>query len=156
MISTSSSSSGLPRNRFERYGGIRDAARQVSSEFAVAVAPILLTPEEARQVKPYYLGMLSGHVILRDDGGFFAAVLDRLRRRRARLTPVRRSRGLRILGLEAGLEARRRRGTVTSDRIARDYLEQAQARRIAVDARRAMTVADRLLDLYARLLGEKH
>jgi hypothetical protein len=63
---------------------------------------------------------------------------------------------------------------MTSDRIARDYLEQAQARRIAItafygneaedipaselfdeaDAERAIAIADCLLDLYARLLGE--
>jgi predicted nucleotidyltransferase len=72
---------GLPRKRFERYGGIRDVARQVSSEFAVDAAPILLTPEEAQRVKPYYLGMLSGHVLLYDADDFFAAVLTRLRRR---------------------------------------------------------------------------
>jgi hypothetical protein len=76
---------GLPRNRFERYGGLRDLARQVSDTFAQDVAPILLTPEEAEQVKPYYLGMLSGHVILYDRDGFFVAVLERLRRRLAEL-----------------------------------------------------------------------
>jgi uncharacterized protein len=76
---------GLRRNRFERYGGLRDVAREVSDEFAEAVAPILLTPEEAERVKPYYLGMLSGHVILYDTDGFFSAVLDRLRRRLAEL-----------------------------------------------------------------------
>jgi predicted nucleotidyltransferase len=72
---------GLPRNRFERYAGLRDLADEVSEDFGEAVAPILLTPEEAQKVKPYYLGMLSGHVILRDEAGFFAAVLERLRRR---------------------------------------------------------------------------
>lgn len=76
---------GLPRNRFERYGGLRALAREVSEEFAEAVTPILLTPEEAAQVKPYYLGMLSGHVILCDEGGFFATVLERLRQRLAEL-----------------------------------------------------------------------
>jgi hypothetical protein len=84
---------------------------------------------------------------------------------------------------------------VTSNRIARDYLEQARLRRMVLgplqaaggrgdlnrlaqergpafygdeaadippselfgeaDARRAMAVADRLLDLYTRLLGEQ-
>jgi predicted nucleotidyltransferase len=76
---------GLPRRRFERYRGLRGLAREVSDAFAAAAAPILLTPAEARQVKPYYLGMLSGHVILRDVGGFFASVLDRLQRRLAEL-----------------------------------------------------------------------
>lgn len=76
---------GLPTNRFERYRGLRDAARSVSNEFVEKVAPILATPEEAERVKPYYLGMLSGHEILRDTDGFFAAVLDRLRQRLAEL-----------------------------------------------------------------------
>lgn len=76
---------GLPRKRWDRYAGLRDLAREVSGEFSEAVTPILLTPEEAQQIKPYYLGMLAGHVILRDEGGFFAAVLERLRQRLAEL-----------------------------------------------------------------------
>jgi uncharacterized protein len=72
---------GLPGRRFERYQGWRDLARSVSPEFGRDAAPILLTPEQAGQVKPYYLGMLSGHEILFDREGFFAGVLDRLRRR---------------------------------------------------------------------------
>ena len=76
---------GLPRRRWDRYEGLRNVAREVSEEFADMVMPILLTPEEASQVKPYYLGMLSGHAIVRDEDGFFAGVLDRLRRRLAEL-----------------------------------------------------------------------
>jgi predicted nucleotidyltransferase len=76
---------GLPRRRWDRYGGLSDLAREVSEEFAYLVTPILLTPEEAQEVKPYYLGMLSGHAILLDEGGFFAAVLERLRQRLAEL-----------------------------------------------------------------------
>jgi predicted nucleotidyltransferase len=72
---------GLPADRWARYGGLRPLARQVSEAFAEAVAPILLTPEEAAHVRPYYLGMLSGHVMVEDVGGFFAAVLERLRRK---------------------------------------------------------------------------
>ena len=76
---------GLPRNRFERYKGFRGLARGVSEELAETVAPILLTPEETMVVKPYYLGMLSGHVFLRDRDGFFEGVLTRLRARLAEL-----------------------------------------------------------------------
>jgi predicted nucleotidyltransferase len=76
---------GLPRRRWDRYAGMRDLAREISEEFGDAVTPILLTPEEAREVKPYYLGMLSGHIILHDVGDFFASVLERLRRRLAEL-----------------------------------------------------------------------
>jgi predicted nucleotidyltransferase len=72
---------GLPRRRFERYDGLPDVARAVSDAFAQAAAPILLTPEEAERVKPYYLGMLLGHEILYDRDGFFAAILARLRER---------------------------------------------------------------------------
>ena len=76
---------GLPTRRFARYGGLRAVAREVSEGFAETVALILLTPEEAQEVKPYYLGMLSGHLILHDVGGFFAAILVRLGRRLAEL-----------------------------------------------------------------------
>ncbi|MGH7320337.1 MAG: nucleotidyltransferase domain-containing protein [Candidatus Rokuibacteriota bacterium] len=76
---------GLPQKRFERYRGLRAVARQVSETFAETVAPVLLTPEEAERVRPVYLGMLSGHVILHDSASFFAGVLDRLRRRLAEL-----------------------------------------------------------------------
>ncbi|MGH7339515.1 MAG: nucleotidyltransferase domain-containing protein, partial [Candidatus Rokuibacteriota bacterium] len=76
---------GLPRRRWDRYGGLRDVAAQVSDEFTDMVTPVLLTPEEAVQVKPYYLGMLSGHAIVHDAGDFFQGVLDRLRRRLAEL-----------------------------------------------------------------------
>jgi hypothetical protein len=72
---------GLPRNRSERYKGFRDIARAVADDFANLLALILATPEEAVNVKPYYLGMLSGHEILCDRDGFFASVLERLRRR---------------------------------------------------------------------------
>jgi len=72
---------GLPRKRFERYEGMRALAEKVSEVFADSVTPIFLTPQEAEQVKPYYLGMLSGHTILDDRHGFFADVLEKLRRR---------------------------------------------------------------------------
>ena len=75
----------LPRRRFERYRGLRALAREVSQAFGEAVAAILLTPEEAEHVKPYYLGMLSGHMILRDAADFFAGILERLRQRLAEL-----------------------------------------------------------------------
>jgi hypothetical protein len=61
----------LPRSPFDRNAPFRDAAREVS--------------EEAQRVKPYYLGMLSGHVLLFDRDGFFRAVLERLQRRLAEL-----------------------------------------------------------------------
>ena len=76
---------GLPVNRWKRYDPLRPIARMVSNEFAAALSLIALTPEEAATVKPYYLGMLSGHLLLFDRDGFFAGVLDRLEARLAEL-----------------------------------------------------------------------
>jgi predicted nucleotidyltransferase len=72
---------GLPKSRLDRHGDIRAAARQVSEEFASWVSVVPLTPEEARDIKPFYLGMLSSHRILFDRGAFFRNVLNRLQRR---------------------------------------------------------------------------
>ena len=71
----------LTGGRFERYRPVRELARAVSEELADRVSLIVSTPDGAKTVKPYYLGMLSGHVMLHDAGGFFAAVLERLQRR---------------------------------------------------------------------------
>jgi uncharacterized protein len=69
---------GLPRSRLERRRLFAPLATEVSDRFAAMVMPVLLTPEEALRVKPFYLGMLAGYEILWDAQGFFAAVLDRL------------------------------------------------------------------------------
>jgi len=76
---------GLPASRLARHGIFYRLAREVSEEFADTMIPVLLTPEEASRVKPFYLGMLPGHVLLWDAGGFFAGILDRLRARLAEL-----------------------------------------------------------------------
>ena len=71
----------LTGGRFERYRPVRELVQEVSEELADRVSLIVSTPEGAEHVKPYYLGMLSGHVMLHDAGGFFAAVLEGLQRR---------------------------------------------------------------------------
>jgi predicted nucleotidyltransferase len=76
---------GLPASRLARPGLFLRLAREVSEEFADRLALVLLTPEEAAHVQPFYLGMLSGHDRPWDAGGFFGAVLDRLRARLAEL-----------------------------------------------------------------------
>jgi predicted nucleotidyltransferase len=76
---------GLPPSRLERRRIFSRLASAVSEKFADMAVPILLTPEEAARVKPFYLGMLSGHTILWDEGRFFTGVLDRLRARLAEL-----------------------------------------------------------------------
>ena len=72
---------GLPVRRWARYEPFLSAARAVSDEFAGAQSVIALTPEEATTVRPYYLGMLSGHITLRDRDHFFESVLARLQGR---------------------------------------------------------------------------
>jgi predicted nucleotidyltransferase len=71
----------LPSDRSERHRALYQLPREVSEAFAEVASPIALTPEEAERVKPYYLGMLSGHVLLHDAGGFFAGILQRLQQR---------------------------------------------------------------------------
>ncbi|MGH7558397.1 MAG: hypothetical protein ACREMD_11595 [Gemmatimonadota bacterium] len=72
---------GAPERRRGRSERIRAAARWVSPDLEAWLSPIVLTPEEARRFKPYYLGLLGCHLLLYDRGGFFAGVLDRLRAR---------------------------------------------------------------------------
>jgi predicted nucleotidyltransferase len=80
---------GLPKRRLDRHEVAPPVAREVSEDFADALSCITLTPEEARHVRPFYLGMLSGHRILHDRDGFFAGVLDRLQARLKELGSVR-------------------------------------------------------------------
>lgn len=74
-------------------------------------------------------GMLSGHLAVVDQDGFFAGVLDRLRARLAEL------------------------GAVTPDQIARDYLRRARARRLALAFRgaRGPALSTRPASKYASL-----
>ena len=72
---------GLPRSRMQRRRLIEPVLRKVSEEFADRASVILLTPEEAATVKPFYLGILDGHRLLIDRGGYFSQVLDRLEAR---------------------------------------------------------------------------
>jgi len=43
------------------------------------IDPILLTPEEAGRVQPFYLDLLNASIIVYDRGGFMRGVLERLR-----------------------------------------------------------------------------
>lgn len=72
---------GWPKSRLNRHGQVFGVARRVSEEFAHRVSVVPLTPQEAQDVKPFYLGMLSGHQLLFDRGGFFRTVLERLTHR---------------------------------------------------------------------------
>jgi hypothetical protein len=75
----------LPSRRFDRHRLLSPLAHRVSDEFAATISPVLLTPAEASSVKPFYLGLLDGHRILVDRGGFVRDILSRLQRRLAEL-----------------------------------------------------------------------
>ena len=45
------------------------------------IDPILLTPEEAGRIQPFYLDLLDTSIIVYDRGGFMQGVLERLRAR---------------------------------------------------------------------------
>jgi predicted nucleotidyltransferase len=72
---------GLPRRRMDRRRLMAPVLHQVSDGFAATASTILLTPEEACSVKPFYLGLLDGHRALVDRDQFMATILTRLQRR---------------------------------------------------------------------------
>jgi hypothetical protein len=80
----------LPKSRLTRRHLLYQLERRIGHHFTDTVCSIILTPEEAQTVKPYYLGMLSGHMILFDRDNFFAGVLERLRKRLKELGSERR------------------------------------------------------------------
>gem|GEM_PF-6293450 len=65
--------------------------KRAGETLAATACTIILTPEEAQIVKPYYLGMLDGPVILFDRQQFFARILERLRERLEELGTERRT-----------------------------------------------------------------
>ena len=80
----------FPRSRLDRHGDIFQEAKAVTPDFALKVSVIPLTPEEARETKPFYLGMLTAHALLYDRDAFFATLLQRLETRLAELGSRRR------------------------------------------------------------------
>jgi len=72
---------GLPPRRLDRRRLLGPLAHQVSDHFAETVSAVLLTPEEASTIKPFYLGLLDGYRILVDREGFIEAIVARLTRR---------------------------------------------------------------------------
>ncbi len=80
---------GLPKGRLGRQEAFMRAEAKVerlmeglaAEGFHVDFSPVLKTPEEAAGLSPLYLDMVDDAVILYDERGFFAGVLERLRRR---------------------------------------------------------------------------
>ncbi|RMG48284.1 MAG: nucleotidyltransferase domain-containing protein [Acidobacteria bacterium] len=81
----------LPRSRLARRHLVYPLKKRAGETFAATACTIILTPEEAQIVKPYYLGMLDGHVILFDRQRFFARILERLKKRLEELGAERRT-----------------------------------------------------------------
>ncbi len=77
---------GLPSSRLKRQELFMQAEQSVhvlldelwSKRIYTDFSPILLTPEEARRIRPLYLDMVEDAKILYDKGDFFRKVLDRL------------------------------------------------------------------------------
>jgi predicted nucleotidyltransferase len=80
----------FPRSRLDRHREIFEAAKAVSQDFVTRVSVMPLTPVEAQTTKPFYLGMLTAHVILYDRDAFFTTRLTRLQQRLAALGAERR------------------------------------------------------------------
>ncbi|MBI2981622.1 MAG: helix-turn-helix domain-containing protein [Deltaproteobacteria bacterium] len=66
----------FPKSRLERQGVIFDLAKKISRPFAHKLSPVPLTPEEANEIKPIYLGLLKKHQTLHDRN-FFEQVLQK-------------------------------------------------------------------------------
>src|SRR2546428_5397220 len=80
----------FPRSRLDRHRDMFEAVKAVTKDFALKVSVIPLTPEEGRETKPFYLGMLTAHAVLYDRDEFFATILQRLEQRLAELGSERR------------------------------------------------------------------
>jgi predicted nucleotidyltransferase len=80
----------FPRSRLDRHRDMFQVAKAVTKDFASKVSVIPLTPEEARETKPFYLGMTTAHALLYDRDAFFATILQRLKSRLVELGSERR------------------------------------------------------------------
>jgi predicted nucleotidyltransferase len=80
----------FPGSRLDRHRDMFEAVKAVTKDFALKSSIIPLTPKEASATKPFYLGMVTAHVLLYDRDGFFAAILQRLKKRLVELGSERR------------------------------------------------------------------
>lgn len=91
----------LPPGRFARLAVLEPAERAFEPELErlrargldSRLSPIVKTADEATRIVPLYLDMIEDAVLLHDRGGFFDAVLQRLRGTLARIGAERRRRG---------------------------------------------------------------
>ncbi len=74
---------GFPSGRLKRRKEWLQLEKKMplSEEWKEKIVPILLTPEEAVQTRPYYLGILTAHRILFDRDQFFENIFQRLKKR---------------------------------------------------------------------------
>jgi predicted nucleotidyltransferase len=86
----------LPRARAARHALLRPIRQEVDAAYRQATGQeppylsyLVKTPEEAAYHSPLYLDMTEDAVAVHDRGGFFAAVLDAMRRRMASLGSTR-------------------------------------------------------------------
>lgn len=80
---------GLPPGRMARVRDFEAVERALADAFATArrfgvdtsLSPLIKSPGEAAAGSPLYLDMVDEARLLRDHGGFFAGILERLRAR---------------------------------------------------------------------------
>ena len=83
----------LPQGRFARQEWLQAAENLLEPKrrslykegMLTDFCPIIKTPEEARQITPFYLDFVEDAVILYERDGFFSAVLEKLRQSLSRL-----------------------------------------------------------------------
>jgi uncharacterized protein len=75
----------LPAARLDRFRLWRRVALEVLPDLARRLAVILLSAEEAKQTRPFYLDLVHEAVLLYDRDGFFREVLSALGQRLAHL-----------------------------------------------------------------------
>lgn len=83
----------LPRGRMKRVAEFEAVERALGAALDAArakgisgdISPVFKTPEEAERGSPLFLDMVEDARLVIDAGGFFAGILERLRRRMAEL-----------------------------------------------------------------------
>lgn len=75
----------FPERRLERHMVIFELAKEIDRDFAHKLSCIPLTKEEAKETKPFYLGMLTLSKIIYDRNNFFKNILTNLKLKLATL-----------------------------------------------------------------------
>lgn len=75
----------LSDSRLERQEVLFDLAKKISPAFAHKLSPVILTPDEASEPKPIFLGILEAYEVLLDKKDFFKGLLEEFKKSLNRL-----------------------------------------------------------------------